>query len=44
MTIDVIRHLFEAHMAARRMLRRDGGERNLVSANVFQLGLPDYSA
>ena len=39
-TIDVIRHLFEAHMAARRMLRRDGGERNLVSANVFQLGLP----
>ncbi len=39
-TIDVIRHLFEAHMAARRVLRRDEGEHNLVSANVFQLGLP----
>ncbi len=41
-TIDVIRHLFEAHMAARRVLRRDQGEHNLVSANVFQLGLPAF--
>lgn len=39
-TIDVIRHLFEAHRAARRVLRRDQGEHNLISANVFQLGLP----
>ena len=39
-TIDVIRHLFEAHQAARRILRREQGEHNLVSANVFQLGLP----
>ena len=39
-TIVVIRHLFEAHTAARRALRRDQGEHNLVSANVFQLGLP----
>ncbi len=38
--IGVIRHLFEAHAAARRVLRCDGGEHNLVSANVFQLGLP----
>jgi ABC-type amino acid transport substrate-binding protein len=38
--ISVIRHLFEAHTAARCVLRRDGGEHNLVSANVFQLGLP----
>ncbi len=38
--ISVIRHLFEAHTAARGVLQRDGGEHNLVSANVFQLGLP----
>ncbi|CAG0936838.1 1,4-beta-D-glucan glucohydrolase [Thermoflexales bacterium] len=41
-TIDVIRHLFEAHRAARRVLRREAGEHNLVSANVFQLGLPTF--
>jgi beta-glucosidase/6-phospho-beta-glucosidase/beta-galactosidase len=39
-TITVIRHLFEAHAAARRALRSEQGEHNLVSANVFQLGLP----
>ncbi|HKZ86898.1 MAG TPA: family 1 glycosylhydrolase [Anaerolineae bacterium] len=40
-TIAVIRHVFEAHAAARRALRQgEGGERNLVSSNVFQLGLP----
>ena len=39
-TIMVIRHLFEAHTAARRALRSEQGEHNLVSANVFQLGLP----
>ncbi len=39
-TIAVIRHLFEAHTAARQALRRDHGDHNLVSANVFQLGLP----
>lgn len=39
--VTVIRHLFIAHAAARRMLRgNEGGQRNLVSANVFQLGLP----
>lgn len=38
--IIVIRHLFMAHRVAREALRRDGGERNAVSANVFQLGLP----
>ncbi len=38
-TIAVMRHLFQAHAAARRMLRA-GGDSNLVSANVFQLGLP----
>ncbi|HJW83657.1 MAG TPA: family 1 glycosylhydrolase, partial [Anaerolineae bacterium] len=39
-TIGVIRHLFEAHAAARQALRANGGEHNLVSANVFHLGLP----
>ncbi len=39
-TINVICHLFEAHSAARRALRSEQGEHNLVSANVFQLGLP----
>ncbi|HLF27641.1 MAG TPA: family 1 glycosylhydrolase [Anaerolineae bacterium] len=40
-TIAVIRHLFEAHAAARQALRAGvDGERNLVSANVFRLGLP----
>ncbi len=39
-TIAAIRHLFEAHAAARKVLRRINGEHNLVSANVFQLGLP----
>jgi beta-glucosidase/6-phospho-beta-glucosidase/beta-galactosidase len=39
--VAVIRHLFIAHAAARRMLRAgENGDRNLVSANVFQLGLP----
>jgi beta-glucosidase/6-phospho-beta-glucosidase/beta-galactosidase len=41
-TIMVIRHLFEAHTAARQTLRREQGEHNLVSANVFQLGLPSF--
>jgi beta-glucosidase/6-phospho-beta-glucosidase/beta-galactosidase len=41
-TITVIRHLFEAHAAARRALRSERGEHNLVSANVFQLGLPPF--
>jgi Glycosyl hydrolase family 1/Bacterial extracellular solute-binding proteins, family 3 len=41
-TIDIIRHLFDAHAAARQTLRRDGGDQNLVSANVFQLGLPSF--
>ena len=41
-TITVIRHLFEAHTAARRALRSERGEQNLVSANVFQLGLPSF--
>ena len=40
-TITTIRHLFVAHTAARRMLQSgDDGRGNLVSANVFQLGLP----
>lgn len=41
-TITVIRHLFEAHTTARRALRSEQGEHNLVSANVFQLGLPPF--
>ncbi len=41
-TIDVIRHLFEAHAAARQTLRSNDGDQNLVSANVFQLGLPSF--
>jgi beta-glucosidase/6-phospho-beta-glucosidase/beta-galactosidase/ABC-type amino acid transport substrate-binding protein len=40
--IVVIRHLFLAHRAAREALRREGGEHNRVSANVFQLGLPAF--
>lgn len=42
-TITVIRHLFIAHAAARRMLRAgEYGSNHLVSANVFQLGLPSF--
>ena len=42
-TMAVIRHMFEAHTAARRALRQgEVGDRNLVSSNVFQLGLPPF--
>jgi beta-glucosidase/6-phospho-beta-glucosidase/beta-galactosidase len=39
---EVIRNLFLAHRAARLVLRSDaGGERRLVSANSYYLGLPN---
>lgn len=40
-TAEVIRNLFRAHRSARRAIRSGaGGERRLVSANSYYLGLP----
>jgi beta-glucosidase/6-phospho-beta-glucosidase/beta-galactosidase len=42
-TAEVIRNLFLAHRAARLVLRSgEGGERRLVSANSYYLGLPTH--
>ena len=42
-TAEVIRNLFLAHRSARLALRAgDGGERRLVTANSYYLGLPTH--